>query len=97
MLVARPMMFPVSRVMGLTNERLSSEVVTTLPGGRPVHIAEASGASAKSAQVPAQTIPKGSSSQRVIGIEKVVFPNPASVALNPVRRQIGGPGNSPRT
>ena len=61
-------MLAVFLLMGRTKERLSSEVVTAFPAGRVVQMADARGASAKSAYTPPQYSPKPSTSHRVTGM-----------------------------
>ena len=89
-------MFVVFLLIGLTNDMLSSDVVTVLPAGSVVQMAAASGASAKSAYTPPQYKPKPSSNHRVNGIVNVVLPRTASVGRIPRSLKMGGAGNSPR-
>src|SRR5579862_5546991 len=97
MVWARATMLAVLRLIGLTNDRLSSDVVTLFAAGSVVQIADARDASANSAYMPPQYSPNPSSNQRVTGIVNVALPSPASVGRMPTSLKTGGAGNSPRT
>src|SRR6516164_3173315 len=90
-------MFAVFLLIGLTNDRLSSDVATAFPAGSVVQTADARGASANSAYTPPQYRPKPSSNHRVTGIVNVALPSPASVGRIPASLEMGGAGRSPRT
>src|SRR6516162_11813185 len=97
MVSARAIRLVVFLLMGLTNDRLSSEVVALFCAGSVVQMAEARGASASSAYTPPQYSPNPSSNQRVTGIANVALPSRASVGRIPTSRVMGGRGSSPLT